>query len=286
MTDLSPPPEELKRIIGADTQEWLIDCGVCPALAENHIVLTGITDAGDAFYFNRPPTWPRSTVMACLGGEGLVWAQRRWRPLRKGQIYLIPPSTHSAYKVVPGHRLQVVWVSFDSTAGQSPITGRAPLLSKGDPRPLKSAVEGLYRECCGQGDGPCMQAWVDVIQRYAARLAGRSHQSRFWAAWENIASDLLRQWTVSDMAALANISGEQFRRICHRQFSQTPMQHLARLRLHRAATLLVSTPKTIETIAQEVGYANRFSFSSAFRREMGESPGTYRKETPASPVKA
>lgn len=269
------------RVIGDDTHEWLIDCGICPPLAANHILITGITDACDAFDFNRPPSWPRSTVMACLGGEGLVWAQRRWRPLRKGQVYLIPPNTHSAYRVPTGKRWQIVWVSFEILPGFSPISGRVPTVTSGDPRPLKSAVEGLYRECCGQADPPCMQSWVDVIQRYAARLAGRSQEARFWSAWEIISADLVKPWSVDEMAALVNVSGEQFRRNCHRQFSRTPMQHLARLRLHRAATLLVSTPMTIEDIAHRVGYANRFSFTSAFSREMGQSPASYRNASPS-----
>jgi len=51
-------------------------------------------------------------------------------------------------------------------------------------------------------------------------------------------------------------------------------RHTPRL---QAAQALLFTADSIETIAAESGFANRFYFSRVFMRHMGVSPAIYRK---------
>jgi LacI family transcriptional regulator len=57
---------------------------------------------------------------------------------------------------------------------------------------------------------------------------------------------------------------------------RTPGQELTRLRLERAKALLVSTSQGLEKIARRCGYAGAVRLSVAFRRETGQTPGSYR----------
>ncbi len=52
--------------------------------------------------------------------------------------------------------------------------------------------------------------------------------------------------------------------------------YLTGLRLGHGAELLRSTQLTLADIAQQTGYSTEFSFSAAFRREYGVSPGRFR----------
>ncbi len=47
------------------------------------------------------------------------------------------------------------------------------------------------------------------------------------------------------------------------------------------ARQLLYTPKTIETIAEQSGFANRFHFSRQFTRYMGTPPAAFRKSSRA-----
>ena len=267
--------------IGDDTRELLVHRQVCRPLGVNQIMLVGISDAGDGFRLVRPK-WPHSQVLACFGGEGQVWVNGSWKTLSAGEAYLTPPHVLSAYHTDRGKRWQLAWVTYEVSPRFSPVTCRQAMVTQGDPRPLRVAIEGLWGEANAKADHSCLQAWVDVIQRYAARIGDQSHHDRFWSVWEHVTADLARDWSVDDMAAMASVSGEQFRRLCHSQVGHTPMQHLAKLRMHRSATLLVSTRMRIESIASAVGYSNRFSFSNAFRREMGQTPANYRLHQPVA----
>lgn len=57
--------------------------------------------------------------------------------------------------------------------------------------------------------------------------------------------------------------------------------YLEKLRLSRAETLLRSTPRSVEEIAQAVGYNNSTTFRRAFKRVTGISPTQLREQAQA-----
>ena len=59
--------------------------------------------------------------------------------------------------------------------------------------------------------------------------------------------------------------------------SETPLAHLRTVRLQRAMRLLVESDRTLEQVASAVGYQDAFSFSKAFKRDVGLSPGDFRR---------
>ena len=60
-------------------------------------------------------------------------------------------------------------------------------------------------------------------------------------------------------------------------FGESPMRYLARVRLGQAAGYLRTADLSIDTIAIRTGYGNNASTSKAFKRELGLSPGAYRR---------
>ncbi|HUB38899.1 MAG TPA: helix-turn-helix transcriptional regulator [Streptosporangiaceae bacterium] len=61
------------------------------------------------------------------------------------------------------------------------------------------------------------------------------------------------------------------------QIGDSPMSHLAKVRLGQAAGYLVTADLSVESIARRTGYASSASLSKAFKREFGVSPGHYRR---------
>jgi transcriptional regulator GlxA family with amidase domain len=56
------------------------------------------------------------------------------------------------------------------------------------------------------------------------------------------------------------------------------MTYLTHLRLDRAADLLRDTGITVESIARQVGYANAFALTVAFKRVRGATPRQHRND--------
>jgi len=63
----------------------------------------------------------------------------------------------------------------------------------------------------------------------------------------------------------------------------TPIQHLANVRLGIAAGLLATSDANLFQIARSSGYDNDASLSRAFKRKFGLSPGGYRPSAAGAP---
>lgn len=87
---------------------------------------------------------------------------------------------------------------------------------------------------------------------------------------------------VDVMARDACFSRRQFHRLTLRATGETPGAHQRRLRLDRAAWLLLTSPATVLDIALETGFESHETFTRAFRRRFGESPSAVRKNRGAN----
>src|SRR5438270_4306883 len=86
-----------------------------------------------------------------------------------------------------------------------------------------------------------------------------------------------RSWTVPGMASEVALSRSAFAQRFRAATGETPMRHLARYRMARAAEYLRATSAGIQEIARLTGYDSEVSISKAFRRQFGTSPGAFRK---------
>ncbi|MFD2080620.1 AraC-type DNA-binding protein [Actinopolymorpha cephalotaxi] len=93
-----------------------------------------------------------------------------------------------------------------------------------------------------------------------------------------------RRTTLDDLAGRFGFSGQHLNRVFGRVLGVTPLQYLTRLRLDRAAAMLIDRQLTIRAVAREVGYDDPYYFSRAFRARFGRSPSEYRRDLdPVSP---
>jgi AraC-like DNA-binding protein len=264
--------------IGERTREWIVAPAACPALKHHRIQLAGLSDAAYGFRFVRPQI-AMSQALVCFSGRGMALLDGAWAEIREGMAYLTPPNVLHAYHAVKETRWGVCWVIYGEPGGgvKPMIAAHEPQLMRVDPRPLRSAITGLYQETVGGAESAMMYHWVELIHLLVTRMAQpwRS-DDRLWRVWEAVDADLARPWTLKELAKLACLSGEHLRRLTQKQFGRSPLEQVTYLRMRKAAALLSSTPQKIETIGWAVGYQNAFAFSTAFKRCMGLSPAAYR----------
>lgn len=265
------------HIVGSRSREWRLDWQACPALAACGIGWAGWTDASRGYRFVRQtPTF--TGLIICQGGTGQVWVDNRWQRCGAGMAYVLPAGVPHAYHANASGVWRICWVALDPAAGKAAVRGEGPCLVRLDPRPIRTAIDGLQHEISGPGEPAALQRWAELIHLYALRiLQPQAGDERLWRLWEAVDIDPSRPWTLEELAGKAAVSPEHLRRLCHTQTHSSPMQHVTRLRLRRAAALLASTPQKIATVALAVGYASPFAFSTAFRRHIGIPPAEYRR---------
>jgi AraC-like DNA-binding protein len=98
------------------------------------------------------------------------------------------------------------------------------------------------------------------------------------AALRLMRRDPRARWTVEGLARQVGMSRTAFAAQFRDSVGEPPLSHLIRVRLSQGAGYLATSSRTIGAIARDVGYDNESSFSKAFKRIYGCSPGAFRTE--------
>ena len=84
-------------------------------------------------------------------------------------------------------------------------------------------------------------------------------------------------WTAEALALEVGMSRSSFADRFSSVVGQPPMQYLALWRMHMAAQSLREGRRSVAQVGASIGYESEAAFSRAFKRQFGESPGSWRK---------
>lgn len=87
---------------------------------------------------------------------------------------------------------------------------------------------------------------------------------------ENLSNNIL--------AAHTNLATNAFNRLFKNEVGVSPQNYIRKKRVDKACALLDHSQNTIDAIADDTGFSDRYHFSKIFKQVIGISPGKYRKE--------
>ncbi|MET8996788.1 AraC family transcriptional regulator [Amycolatopsis sp. NPDC004169] len=88
-------------------------------------------------------------------------------------------------------------------------------------------------------------------------------------------------WTVALLAEKAGVARSTLAKRFAELVGEPPLTYLTRRRMALAADLLLERPAaTVAEVARQVGYADAFGFSAAFKRVRGVTPSEHRRPAP------
>jgi len=99
--------------------------------------------------------------------------------------------------------------------------------------------------------------------------------ARISAAIRQMHGDPQRPWTVAELAGEAGLSRSAFFDRFTRTVGLRPMEYLLAWRMALARKLLGTKDIALDEVARQVGYGSASTFSTAFSRHVGQSPGRY-----------
>ncbi len=94
---------------------------------------------------------------------------------------------------------------------------------------------------------------------------------------QSIHDEIAHDWSIAELARIASMSKSVFSSKFHSMVGEPPIIYLARWRMLKAREMLTETTLPISLISEKVGYQSEFSFSKAFKKMTGLTPGTVRK---------
>lgn len=271
---------QVVRAEEGDDRGWLDNAPICELLQTHHIAHVGLMWAKPPFTVIRAEA---SGTFALVGleGRGEILIDGHWREIKEGEICLQPAFAHTGIRAANRKVWNFAWVRYEEKRETYPIlSSNSPVIHSGSVLGLNHAIAGLHAEVTRRRTEKAMvHHWVELIHGFVSQAA-RPYQEdeRLWRLWEAVENDLKRNWRLSDLAEIACASPEHLRRLCQQQLGRSPIQQVTYLRMRRAVHYLTAANDKIETIAQDVGYENPFTFSNAFKRWTGRRPTDYREK--------
>jgi AraC family transcriptional regulator len=108
------------------------------------------------------------------------------------------------------------------------------------------------------------------------RHPGEASDPAVQEAMRYLAEHLAAPVRVPELASRLHMSASQLNRVFKNNIGQTPHEYLVNLRINRAKQLLKDSRLSVSEIAEQVGYELDTSFSAAFRKKTGMTPGKFR----------
>jgi AraC family transcriptional regulator, regulatory protein of adaptative response / methylphosphotriester-DNA alkyltransferase methyltransferase len=103
-------------------------------------------------------------------------------------------------------------------------------------------------------------------------------RSLYEEATRIVADEYAADLELDEIARRVASSRRQIQRVFAEVGHTTFREHLARVRMDRAAELLASDGVTVREVAARVGYRQPAQFAKAFRRHVGQAPAAYRSQ--------
>lgn len=126
---------------------------------------------------------------------------------------------------------------------------------------------------------------LQALRLYLEKAAGHTrgwlfalYDPRLGRAIQAIHAAPSEAWTLSRLAAAAGMSRSKFAERFHAITGTSPIEYVIRWRMMLACRHLVTTKDAISRVALSLGYQSEAAFSTAFKRVIGRSPSSYRKE--------
>jgi AraC-like DNA-binding protein len=126
--------------------------------------------------------------------------------------------------------------------------------------------------------------FVDAVRRYADQMPDTSAgwlaglRDRFVGrALALMHEHPAQDWTLDELGRHVGLSRSALHERFVAMIGVPPMQYLTQWRMQAAARLLLETRASVAAVALDVGYDSEAAFARAFKRQVGQAPGAWRR---------
>lgn len=172
------------------------------------------------------------------------------------------------------------WVHFSVTGAWPSVTGAVTVSLSSAEQALwtelseetTDAVAGDAHRLRNQCAGLLLMALGKAVN---ADASSTSPELQAWLTW--VERSLNQALDIPSMAKQAGMGSRAFLNWFKGETGTTPMAYLKGRRVREACRKLRFTTASIERIAEETGFSNRYHFSRVFREKTGRTPADYRR---------
>lgn len=208
--------------------------------------------------------------------------------LMPGQMLCIPP--HTSYEYHNGlndEPVRYYWLHFTGSELAATLEAcgirSGAVCYVGVDRQIGEQIEELFGEFRSRRSNFSYAAAIKVqhILLLLARCAARTdtdEEDKLDRSIRYIHTHICEELSVAALAEMEFFSPSHYRALFRRATGLSPMAYITRQRIHLACDLLGQGSPGLSRVAELCGYRDRLYFQRVFKKEMGISPGEYRRK--------
>lgn len=109
-------------------------------------------------------------------------------------------------------------------------------------------------------------------------ISGLLNEDKPSTSFDYIRKNFDKSITVQQLSEIEHFNPTYYVEWFKERFGDSPIAYMRSLRLDKAKELLANTNYTVMQIAQQIGYENQGTLTRLFQKEIGMTPGAYRKK--------
>jgi len=236
-----------------------------------------LLDAADAYWRLY---WP-------IKGRGRLFYDGVTHDLAPGSLCLIPP--HTSFTTECARSLSKWYVHF-TVAGIGEAI-RPGIYTLAPSRRMLTLLTSACPASIERRGGPPHTAAatldvIDLVSTVVRACLPRLQAPAFFGADATRVMRVLNEHatgrvTLHGLAEATGLTARSLSELVLRTTGFTPMRYLLELRLNTAMKLLRHTDRSIEQIARECGFGDRYHFTRIFTKHRATTPAAFRKEARA-----
>lgn len=232
---------------------------------------------------------PFGSIGLILDGTGTIRVNDTEIHPSKGQLYLLPAKTTQVFFTDPDRPYRKYYCHFELNCQGADLFEliRLPLcVNAKDSDTAAALFEKMICACEGNDITSAIRAkqslfdllvyYMECCPKGSVSLSENNIDTPLNNAIDFAEHHLDSSVTVQKMAEIAGYHPGHFTKLFQKRLGITPMQFIIRKKKERAIELLTDTDLPISSIAESLGFANQFYFSSFFKKQTGMTPSEYR----------
>ncbi len=229
-------------------------------------------------------------LIYCVQGQTELMLEGRDHRVRPGDLVVLPKDTVHAYRTLDDDPWTIFWVHFEGELSQAYLDNlgysfETPLIPLGVLPKLVSDFEAMLAV---RKTGYSVKAFIHLANHLTQLLTFIAIQipkiqegSGYYLDLDAIHAYMQRnihgQLDLDALAAQVKLSKYYFARRYKQLTGETPIGHFIRMKMEHACYLLDLSGRSINAIAQELGYEDPYYFSRLFSKVIGLPPREYRR---------
>ena len=206
-----------------------------------------------------------------VSGKGVFEREGKRHTVGSGELFVIPPYLETYYEADAKEPWQYIWVGFRAAELPVPLPPVLHLAGAG-------AVFEEMKRCKKLENGRSAFLAARLWELFAlVQEQGKASEDYVEKAIHCIRSEYMTNLTVHHLAERLNLDRCYFSTLFKEQTGVSPLQYLTRIRMEKAAELMVTYGECPSTAGASVGYPDLCHFSKAFKKYYGISPKEYKK---------